>query len=1147
MNTFSKKFVSVALSVTTASFMLVPVAHGQQTVAELQALINSLLAQITNLQAQLVGLQGGAPTTGGVACSFTRDLTVGATGDDVKCLQQFLNANGYTVAASGAGSAGNESSYFGSLTQAAVAKYQAAKNITPPAGYFGPKTRSYVNSLAAFTPPGVILPGFVPSGFSLSLAPGNPLGAALPKGASGVMFLKFNVLGSGTLDSLTFKRVGIGATGDFNSAGIYLYEGNKRLTTGKSLNSTTHEVSFPNLNLSVSGTRTLSLVAEVSGSATTGNRSSFQLVSASGNPNPTGALIGSEFEIAGQAVGGITVTKSGSLPNPKIGEQDAQLSEFKVAVDSTEDMWLQRVGLTEGGNIQNNQLSNFILKRAGETVAHGDMIGDRDLIVLVFDQPFLIEKGQEKIFTLHGNVGGSTRADDTIQFYVDNRSDVQAIGKTFGYPASGTISAFDAASEGHQLTVQGGDVTITFNGPIAGDIPLRGQDVTVFDLTIASLNNIEIRNLRLNATTTLLGANEAFNDFKLWDTAKNAVISSATDVTTSTAVTVTDIININAGESKRMHVTVDVDSDNDANDTILVSLKTFESNDIRNLDNNTFVATSTIVPNAIVAGNTQTVQTPGLTLQLSASPGSQDVVKGTSNTSLAGFSFRASEDDIKITTIKLSASTTGATSSIDTVKSDLQNVALYDGTTRISDYKSFTGTALPGTATFTNLNLVIPKGQTKILVAKANLSTAATVNGVHFVYIASTGTTDITALDSDGNTATVSGLTANSGATVTVTTLNVGDVTVAKAVDNLESEPGIVIAGTQTTLARFRFTSANEGMRVDKVKFLVVDSATANATSTGAADEVPTIKLYDGATQIGAAGGYSVIASGNDAGGVIVEDLGWQLGKNEERTLTVKGVIDTININSANQADSGASIYVHVATTTGFEAVGASAKDTNPSATAVTGNQKVVYRTKPTVTWQALPTTNLTANPVVARFRVAAGPEAPISFNTISFKVVMDDATMSAVTGGTSGNFQVFNLTQDPSTGLNLATVVSGAASTTTGAAAITGGNSGFVTGVFNTEEQIEAGSFEDYEVKLTFVNISATAGAANVTVNLSFPEETAVGGSTFTTVCGACNDSTPGFIWSDNSKISHATTTADWANGRFTKLPSSQSWTLGN
>ena len=40
----------------------------------------------------------------------------------------------------------NETLFFGALTRAAVAKYQQAKDITPPVGYFGPKTRAAVNA-----------------------------------------------------------------------------------------------------------------------------------------------------------------------------------------------------------------------------------------------------------------------------------------------------------------------------------------------------------------------------------------------------------------------------------------------------------------------------------------------------------------------------------------------------------------------------------------------------------------------------------------------------------------------------------------------------------------------------------------------------------------------------------------------------------------------------------------------------------------------------------------------------------------------------------------------------------------------------------------------------------------------------------------
>lgn len=77
---------------------------------------------------------------------FTRDLRVGASGADVKRLQQILNAQGYTIATIGAGSPGNESTYFGAKTAAALAKLQKAKGL-PVVGWVGPKTRTFLNSI----------------------------------------------------------------------------------------------------------------------------------------------------------------------------------------------------------------------------------------------------------------------------------------------------------------------------------------------------------------------------------------------------------------------------------------------------------------------------------------------------------------------------------------------------------------------------------------------------------------------------------------------------------------------------------------------------------------------------------------------------------------------------------------------------------------------------------------------------------------------------------------------------------------------------------------------------------------------------------------------------------------------------------------
>ena len=95
------------------------------------------------LAAALFGVLSIVPMSASAAtCTFTRDLQMNSVGEDVRCLQQFLNSNGYTITTSGGGAPGNETTEFRSLTQAAVIKWQQAKGISPASGYFGPKSRA---------------------------------------------------------------------------------------------------------------------------------------------------------------------------------------------------------------------------------------------------------------------------------------------------------------------------------------------------------------------------------------------------------------------------------------------------------------------------------------------------------------------------------------------------------------------------------------------------------------------------------------------------------------------------------------------------------------------------------------------------------------------------------------------------------------------------------------------------------------------------------------------------------------------------------------------------------------------------------------------------------------------------------------------
>lgn len=73
---------------------------------------------------------------------FTQDLHLGMTSPDVKELQQYLNLNGFSVASEGPGSPGQETDYFGELTERALARFQTVHNVMPAAGYFGILTRT---------------------------------------------------------------------------------------------------------------------------------------------------------------------------------------------------------------------------------------------------------------------------------------------------------------------------------------------------------------------------------------------------------------------------------------------------------------------------------------------------------------------------------------------------------------------------------------------------------------------------------------------------------------------------------------------------------------------------------------------------------------------------------------------------------------------------------------------------------------------------------------------------------------------------------------------------------------------------------------------------------------------------------------------
>lgn len=98
--------------------------------------------------------QGTVPTAG---VAFTRDLTLGISGDDVSALQQFLIDSGFLKILSPTG-------YFGPLTRTALGEWQRVAGVYPSAGYFGSISKGRMNAAFELAPvepisvPGIVAP-----------------------------------------------------------------------------------------------------------------------------------------------------------------------------------------------------------------------------------------------------------------------------------------------------------------------------------------------------------------------------------------------------------------------------------------------------------------------------------------------------------------------------------------------------------------------------------------------------------------------------------------------------------------------------------------------------------------------------------------------------------------------------------------------------------------------------------------------------------------------------------------------------------------------------------------------------------------------------------------------------------------------------
>ncbi len=928
----TNKITSVLLTATTAVWlsgfaMFVPVANAQ-SVTDLQSQINALLSQISALQAQLAS--GSSSSAGNVKCTFTRDLTVGSTGADVKCLQQYLNDGGNSsVSLSGAGSKGLETMTFGPRTMAAVAKWQAANGLSPAAGFFGPKSRAKYAAMVAGTPTPSPVPGPTPSGSGLTvtLAADQPAAGLFGESFASRPFTKLNLTASAdgdvTVKALTVERTGQGSDAAFSGV-VALDENGIRVGSAKTFGSD-HRLRLNDPIVVKAGqTRTITLAGDSDSDqdAYNGQLVALSLVGVETN----GANVNAVFPLTGNtmtvnstlAIGGMTLARGafdpGSGQTKEIGTTGYVFSGLRLTATNNEDVLVKSIRWNQSGSAALTDLANVKVVFDG-TSYDATPSSDGKYYVAMFGSGVKIEKGLSKEMYVKGDIaGGSAR---TADFDLYRYADLQVQGLTYGYnllPSATEVAAsaddgnfhsanpnFDAfevfigagtLNAQNAPTVGAQNVAISLpNQPLGGlIIDTKGEDVTVaaMNFDLSAVKSANGRSLDTDDVTNITLVDDS-----------GAVVAGPVDGVAggNNAIRFTDTVTFHPGR-KVYTLKGKLGTDFQSNDTLLAS--TTPGSDWTTVRGVVSGVSITPTPSSAITMSTMTVKAASLSLSLTpetqanGSSTAQTVVAGTSNYKFADYVLDASGsgEDIRVNTMQL-RNTFSSSNTAD----DLTNCQIYDGATPLNTGSNIVNPSnsdtSPANKTFSfDTSLIIPKGTVKILSVKCNLVSGANGSGQwqwgitdQDASLVATGVTSGQTVDgSDSIVGTDAGriVSAATSGTVTFT------------LDSASPSAKWVQAGsTDNTMAVFRFNATNEDIRLDTIGLqLGTSSNAADAFASNSPSDVTQVTIWDGMTKVG-----SAIFSSNDYAtatltGVIVP-------KNGQKLLTVKADIGSIYTSSA--------------------------------------------------------------------------------------------------------------------------------------------------------------------------------------------------------------------------------------------------------
>ncbi|MBI5742211.1 MAG: peptidoglycan-binding protein [Candidatus Niyogibacteria bacterium] len=1135
--------------------------------------VSTLLTAATTLM--LSGAIMIAPAA--LAYDFARGLTVGSTGADVMALQQYLNGAGFQVAASGAGSPGSESTYFGAKTKAAVAKWQAANGVTPSVGYFGSISKAKYVALTGGQTTTTTLPAGCTStagyssttgakcdggttvavGSGLTVAAGiQPANNLAVQNATRFPFTVVKFTASAdkdvTIDSLTIERTGLANDAAFSGV-VLTDENGTQLGIAKTLNSLHQATLTEDFVVKAGQTRTMTIAANLASDNSTraGQVGSFSLVSVAANATVNGTLpiVGASHTInATLTVGTVTMQRGpldpGAGVTKEVGSTGYTFSSVKVTAGSAEDVLLKSIRWNQTGSIGASDLAN--LKTYVDGTAY-DVVASADgkYFTSSFGAGITILKGFSSEISIKGDiVSGSGR---TIDFDIAKKTDVNVVGKLYGYgitpPATGTGSVTITATSNSsftnsedpwyaaaRVTVSAGTMNLSVSNTVAAQniaVNLANQPMGAFTVDVRG-EAIAVGSQVFTVTASAGGATST--SISLYDENGKVVAGPVDGVATGSALnfTVTFSDSVTFPTGTHVYTLKGKMPSGVANNTTYVAALTSFSSVIGQTTGNTITPT----PTTLAALATMTVKSGALAISVSSVPIAQNVIAGSQSFVFANYILdaTASGEDIRITSIPLAYDAPGATAT------ELSNCQLYDGSTSVtsgSNVKNPSAVSSSTSFTFDGAGLTVPKGTSKTLAAKCNVSGGVSAGaytwGLQDNSSTFTGATGVTSGSTISET-----MTASLGQRMTVSTGG----TLSATLDT--NSPGYIIVNsgaTGVTLAKIRFSATNEDINLKQVALRL--SSVATNTPIDLVNRKVT--LWDGSTQVGEA----TFPTGDTATSSAISNF--TVPRDSYKVLTVKGDIAAISNSGPLTASGDLLVVDYDGANNGLNGnygTGVSSGSTRNGSGSTTSSSGVrIMKAYPTVAKLSIASNLLQtgSDRSLYRFSVTANG-GDIALYKLRFTVSSSSvtATTSAYSlyAYTDSSFSTADTTFSSTGILNANSYYNGCGAASGGAACKPSSVQIFMNKASATTTYIVAsGATRYFELRATVSSVETGTGTEYITAQLegdaAYPVNQASTYGAMDTAGGVNGDTNADFIWSPiSTTTSNAIADVDYTNG---------------